>query len=181
MNCEKSGEMQYNGEKIQYRIIKSKIKNIYIHIKEGQVIVKAPVGLKEKYIQEIVNKKLKWIYKKIKEQQEIQKERTNDVIQTEDIQRLEKVVIRNVEKYSRILGVKPNKVRIRNIKYAWGSCSSNRNITINLKLAKKEEKAIEYVVLHEMCHLKYMNHSKEFWELVENNMKDYKKYRKILK
>ena len=74
----------------------------------------------------------------------------------------------------------PNKVRIRNLKYAWGSCSSNRNISINLQLAKKEEKAIEYVVLHEMCHLIYMNHSKKFWDLVEKYMPKYKEYRKTL-
>ena len=75
----------------------------------------------------------------------------------------------------------PNKVRIKDIKYAWGSCSSKRNITINLKLATKEEKVIEYVVLHEMCHIREMNHSKKFWDLVEKNMNDYKIYKKELK
>ena len=75
----------------------------------------------------------------------------------------------------------PNKVRIKDIKYAWGSCSSKRNITINLKLANKGEKVIEYVVLHEMCHLREMNHSKKFWDLVEENMSDYKIYKKKLK
>ena len=59
--------------------------------------------------------------------------------------------------------------------------SSNKNITINLKLAKKEEEVIEYVIVHEMCHLKYMNHSKEFWRLVENYIPEYKKYRASLK
>ena len=71
-------------------------------------------------------------------------------------------------------------LRIKNIKYAWGSCSVNKNITINLKLAIKNEKIVEYVVLHEMCHLLEMNHSKKFWKLVEENIKDYKKLRKEL-
>ena len=79
-----------------------------------------------------------------------------------------------------LLKVMPNKVRIKDIKYAWGSCSSNRNITISKKLAKKEEKVIEYVVLHEMCHLRYMNHSKEFWNLVESYLPEYKTYRALL-
>ena len=77
--------------------------------------------------------------------------------------------------------IQPNKVRIKDIKYAWGSCSSNRNISISKQLAPKDEKVIEYVVLHEMCHLKYMNHSKNFWDLVETYMPEYKEYRKILK
>ena len=59
-------EIKYNGEKIPYTIKKAKIKNLYIHIKEGQVIVKAPIKLKEEYIQEFINKKSKWIYENIK-------------------------------------------------------------------------------------------------------------------
>ena len=51
---------------------------------------------------------------------------------------------------------------------------------INLKLALKDERAIEYVVLHEMCHLIHMNHSKSFWDLVEKNMPKYKEYKKLL-
>lgn len=86
-----------------------------------------------------------------------------------------------IQKYTNQLKVYPNKIRIKNIKYAWGSCSSNRNITINAKLANKSKEAIEYVVLHELCHLKEMNHSKKFWDLVEGCMSDYKVYRKELR
>lgn len=171
-------EIQINGEKIQYKIIKSKIKNLYIHIKNGEVIVKIPTRISKKKAKEFVEKKAKWILEKVKEQQkQIQKE---EKIEEQDIQRLAKIVEKQIKKYSEKLQIKPNKVRIRNINYAWGSCSSKKNITINSKLAKKEEKVIEYVVLHEMCHLIHMNHSKEFWKLVENNMPEYKKYKKIL-
>ena len=76
------------------------------------------------------------------------------------------------------IGLVPNKIRIRDIKYAWGTCSANRNITINYKLIKYSEQAIRYVILHELCHLKYMNHSKEFWGLVEMYMPNYKMVKK---
>lgn len=171
-------EIQINGEKIQYKIIKSKIKNLYIHIKNGEVIVKIPTRISKKKAKEFVENKAEWILEKVKEQQkQIQKE---EKIEEQDIQRLAKIIEKQIKKYSEKLQVKPNKVRIRNINYAWGSCSSRKNITINSKLAKKEEKIIEYVVLHEMCHLIHMNHSKEFWKLVENNMPEYKKYKNIL-
>ena len=85
-----------------------------------------------------------------------------------------------IKKYSTILKVTPEKVRIKPLNYAWGSCSSNKNISINSKLANKNEKAVEYVVLHEMCHLIYMNHSKNFWNLVEKNMPNYKESKKLL-
>lgn len=172
-------EIEYNGEKIPYEITKSKIKNLYIHIKEGKVIVKAPLKLTEKYIIDFVNKKSKWIYKNVKEAEKRYKK--EDIVNLEDIQRLETIVNSSIKEYSKKLGISPNKVKLKNIKYAWGSCSSKRNISINIQLAKKEEQVIKYVVLHEMCHLKYMNHSKEFWNLVENYMPNYKIYKKRLK
>lgn len=172
-------EIEYNGEKIQYILIKAKIKNMYIQIKEGKVIVKIPMKLKEKYAHRFVNKKINWIYKNLKEEKN--KPKIEEKFKTKDIERLSEIVKNNIEKYSNQLGVSPKKVRIRNIKYAWGSCSSKQNITINLKLAKKQEELIEYVVLHEMCHLIHMNHSEKFWELVEKYMPQYKQYRKELK
>lgn len=152
---------------------------MYIHVKNGKVIVKAPIKMSDKQIQELVNEKAKWIYKKVKE--EAQKPKIEENILPKDIERLEKIVKGSIQKYVDLLKVRPKKVRIKDIKYAWGSCSSNQNITISLQLAKKEEKIIEYVVLHELCHLKYMNHSKQFWDLVETYMPEHKTYRKILK
>lgn len=170
-------QIQYKDEIIPYEVISSKIKNLYIYVREGKVIVKAPIRLKDKSIKEFVNKKAKWIYNNL----EKEKQKTEDAIEAEDVERLKEVVKRNIEKYTKLLKNTPKQVRIRDIKYAWGSCSSNKNITINQKLAKKDEKIIEYVVLHEMCHLKYMNHSKDFWNLIEKYMPQYKEYRKILK
>ena len=169
-------EIQYNEERIPYELIKSKIKNMYIYVRDGRVTVKVPHRLKEKEIQEFLHKKSKWIYDKVK-----QEPRTvEETIEPEEVKRLEKLVKENIEKYATLLKVAPNKVRIRDIKYAWGSCSSNKNITISKKLAKKEEKLVEYVVLHEMCHLKHMNHSKEFWDLVGKYLPEYKTYRALL-
>jgi len=172
-------QIEYNGETIPYEITKSKIKNLYIHIKEGRVIVKAPLKLKEKYIIDFVNKKSKWIYKNVKETEK--RTKNEDIVKPEDLQRLETIVNNSIEEYSEKLGMGPNKVKLKNIKYAWGSCSSKKNISINMQLATKEEHIIKYVVLHEMCHLKYMNHSKDFWDLVESYMPDYKIYKKKLK
>lgn len=172
-------KIEYNGEIIPYELIQSKIKNMYIYIKDGKVTVKAPTRLKDKVIHNFVSKKAKWIYEKIKQDKENPKKQ--EKIETEDIEKLELVVRNCIEKYTKLLKETPNKVRIKDINYAWGSCSSKRNITINKKLAKKDEKVIEYVILHEMCHLKYMNHAKEFWDLVETHMPEYKKCKNMLK
>ena len=173
-------EIQYAGKSIPYTLQRSRIKNLYIYIKNGEVIVKAPLKLADKQIEKFLNKKSKWIYENLeKNKDKINKEK-EEKIGKEDVERLQKIVKENIYKYSKILGKRPKKVRIRDLKYAWGSCSSNQNISINLKLANKDERAIEYVVLHEMCHLIYMNHSKNFWNLVEKNMPKYKEYKKLL-
>ena len=67
------------------------------------------------------------------------------------------------------------------MKSAWGSCTSNKNISINKELMYYKKELIDYVIVHELSHLKYMNHSKDFWKCVGDNYKDYKIIRKELK
>lgn len=75
----------------------------------------------------------------------------------------------------------PNNITYRYAKTRWGSCSIEDNISINYNLLQFDKKAIEYVVLHELCHIKEKNHSKRFWDLVSFYMNDYKSVEKILK
>lgn len=170
--------IQYGEKEITYKIQKKKIKNLYIQIQNGEVIVKVPHRMKENDIQEFVQKKVKWIAENLKKEKQKPQE---EEITPQKIENLKNTIQTAIQKYTNQLKVYPNKIRIKNIKYAWGSCSSNRNITINAKLANKSKEAIEYVVLHELCHLKEMNHSKKFWDLVEGCMSDYKVYRKELR
>lgn len=167
-----------NYEKIKYHVVYGKVKNVYIQIKNGEVIVKAPKFITKKYIDIIVEQKRNWILKKLEESKDIAKEReyTNT-----DIKKLKNKLEYIFPELIKQTNLVPNKIRIRNIKYAWGSCSSNKNITINLKLVDKSDEEIKYVVLHELCHLKYMNHSDKFWNLVEKYMPNYKAIRKKLK
>lgn len=73
-----------------------------------------------------------------------------------------------------ITGLSPKEIRIKKLKSAWGICSSKQYISINQNLMAYSRHAIEYVCLHEVCHLKHMNHSKEFWKMVEKYMPNYK-------
>jgi len=75
----------------------------------------------------------------------------------------------------------PNKIGYRYAKGRWGSCSHINNISINYKLLQFEKKAIEYVVIHELCHIQEKNHSSKFWDLVSFYMPDYKKVESTLK
>ncbi|HJJ15415.1 MAG TPA: M48 family metallopeptidase [Clostridiaceae bacterium] len=96
------------------------------------------------------------------------------------MQIIQKQLDYTMKKVTNMVGLVPKKYRVRDMKSAWGSCSSTKNISIALKLIEHSPKAFEYVVLHEVCHLKHMNHSKQFWQMVEGYMPDYKKYKKEL-
>ena len=163
-------------ENVDYIIMYSNIKNVYIQIKEGKVIIKAPKRISKKELQKIIEKKKDWINKNLEKSNQKQEKKA---LYTEE--QFKQIVEENANILIKQTGLIPNKIRIRNIKYAWGSCSANKNITINYNLIKYSEVAIKYVILHELCHLKYMNHSKEFWSLVEKYMPDYKQIRKQFK
>lgn len=157
---------------INYDIKYSKIKNIYIQVKDKKVIVKAPKKVSKKYIEELIHNKSNWINKKLSEVDKRKLYTDND---------FKSLVDKYITEISNITGLYPNKVRIKVIQYAWGTCSSKKNITINYNLIKYSKEVIRYVILHEICHLKYMNHSKDFWDLVEKYMPEYKKIKKELK
>lgn len=161
---------------MEYKIIYSRIKNVYIHIKDGEVIVKAPRRVSKKEIDKIVKSKEEWIKKtlaKTKIKSEKEKLYTDEEFKT--------IVEETANELIRETGLIPNKVRIRDIKYAWGSCSANKNVTISYKLIYYSKDVIKYVILHELCHIKYMNHSKAFWDLVANYMPNYKEIKKEFK
>jgi predicted metal-dependent hydrolase len=78
------------------------------------------------------------------------------------------------------LNLKYNKVIIRNQRSRWGSCSRKGNLNFNLLLAALPPELIDYIIVHELLHLKEMNHSKKFWQLVETVDPHYKNHRKLL-
>lgn len=79
-----------------------------------------------------------------------------------------------MEEVTNLVGLQPKEYKIKKLKRAWGNCSSKKIIAINMEVVKFDREFIKYVVLHEICHLKYMNHSKMFWNMVETYMPNYK-------
>lgn len=157
----------------EYMLIRGKIRNIYIQIKDGHVIVKAPNFFSKNRIDDLVYKKREWINKKL---QQIENKQAKQDLYSK--QEFVQIVEQNVKELILLTNLKPNKVRIRKISYAWGSCSTKKNITINENLIKYSKQAIRYVILHELCHLQFMNHSKEFWNLVSTYMPEYKQIKR---
>jgi predicted metal-dependent hydrolase len=78
-----------------------------------------------------------------------------------------------VERYSAVLGIEPPRVFISNAQTRWGSCNANREVRLNWRLIQASPHIIDYVVAHELAHLKEMNHSARFWRVVERMCPDY--------
>lgn len=123
------------------------------------------------YINDLLSKKEPWIRKKL---QEIQKRVYVDKTIVDE--RAAKEYLRSkVDYYSKLMGLKFSELKFRKMKRRWGSCSSNRIITLNTYLINTPEPQINYVVVHELAHLVHMNHSKKFHSLVDNYLSDEEK------
>ena len=85
-----------------------------------------------------------------------------------------KVITRKINYYNFLIGVKPNSINLRSFKKRWGSCNSKGDIAFNWRLLMAPNSVINYVVIHELCHLIHFNHSKNFWKTVKYFHPNYK-------
>lgn len=83
--------------------------------------------------------------------------------------------------YAKELQVHYNRIVLKEQKTCWGSCSSKQNLNFNWKLLLMPPEIMDYVIIHELSHLREMNHSKRFWKIVEDTMPNYKKHKKWLR
>lgn len=161
--------INHNGLEITH-ICKPGLKNSYISVGEGGVVLKTP-KVSKLYINDLLSKKETWIRKKLKELQK--KVYVNKTILNE--KEVKEYLISKVEYYSKLMGLEFSELKFRKMKRRWGSCSSLGVITLNTYLINTPEPQINYVVVHELAHLVHMDHSKKFHTLVEKYLSDEEK------
>ena len=86
-----------------------------------------------------------------------------------------------IEKHGGSLALYPRSLKIKTQKSRWGSCGPNNDINLNWLLMLAPPSALEYVIVHELCHIKHKNHSRDFWDLVTQHFPDYREQRRWLK
>ncbi len=91
------------------------------------------------------------------------------------------IISERVEKYSKSFDTKPNGIIIRSQQLRWGSCTKDNLLNFNWRIVMAPVSAIDYVVVHELCHLKELLHSIEFWNLIEGHFPEYKKWKEWLR
>ena len=170
-------------------VIRSNRKTVAIQVNSDlSVTVRAPYSASEKDIEEILKKKEAWISRHIekikKTKERFESEPTEKLTREKVIALAEealKVIPERVEYFAKVIGVTYGKITVRNQKTRWGSCSSKGNLNFNCLLMLAPPEVLDYVVVHELCHRKQMNHSKAFWLEVEKVLPNYKEVRKWLK
>lgn len=91
-----------------------------------------------------------------------------------------KIIRERIEKFQMQLRVKPKSFEVVESIAKWGSCSSSKKLTFNYRLAMAPVEVIDYVIIHELCHLIHMNHDRSFWRRVGSIMPDYKEKQQFL-
>lgn len=91
-----------------------------------------------------------------------------------------KIINQRVKVYQEQLRVKPKSIEVDESKGKWGACTSDKKITFNYRLAMAPVESIDYVVVHELCHLLHMNHERSFWRKIGSILPDYKKREEYL-
>ena len=167
---------------MKYELIRSKRKTLAIEIKsDGSVIVRAPMRCPRRDIERFLLEKSDWIAQhRAKVLTRREQEEANPVSALTDVQlrglkkRAALVIPERVAHFAPLVGVDYGSITIRSQKTRWGSCSSKGNLNFNCLLLLVPPEVLDYVVVHELCHRKQMNHSPRFWAEVGRVLPDYK-------
>ena len=170
-------------------LIKSNRRSVGIIVKPGgEIIVRAPKRMPNPMILSFIREKESWIVKNYLKQSKLpsapdSEPKSPHTLALEKRYRdaAKEYIPKRVEYYHAFTGGQYTKITIRDQKTRWGSCSSNGTLSFSFRLMLAPPRVLDYVVVHELCHLTHMNHSKEFWNMVETILPDYKEHRKWLK
>ena len=191
-------EIEINSTKIIVKLENRKnMKHCYLRILDKQLIqIRANNYFTIKDAKNLLEKKLKWIEESLLKLEE-KSLNENEFFYLGEVKNLMEYKVKNldtfykkeiekyipflVDKYSKQMNLFPSSIKYRKNKRTWGSCNYKNGLNFNILLMKFPIEIMEYVVIHELAHIKHKNHSKNFWDLVEVYCPDYKQREKLFK
>ena len=161
-----------------YKVIKSFRKTMSLQVKDWQLIVKAPFFVTKRILEDFIGKHKKWIEKRME-----RVEKSLIDIDKIDVYKKEakKYIPLRVDEFALKYSLKYNSVKITSTRTRWWSCTSRRTLNFTYRLILLPKEVVDYIIIHELAHLKEMNHSRAFWNEVEKMMPNYKEHEMWLK
>ena len=163
-------------------LVRSSRKTLAVQIRtDGTVIARAPLRMPKDRILCFLSEKASWIRMQQGKMQEREKMRQQarihlDAAQEKELrERAKSVLAQRTAYFARQIGVTYGRITVRDQKTRWGSCSQTGNLNFNFRLILAPSEVLDYVVVHELCHRRQMNHSTQFWQEVAQVLPDYRK------
>ncbi len=179
-------QIELHKKKIEYTLkVSKRAQRLRLAIYcDGNFVVTAPRYINQNIVEQFMIKKSQWIIDKLDyfkgiSGQVFAKGTKKDYAEYKD-QALNLAQSR-IEYFNKDYGFKFNKINIKNQKTRWGSCSRKGNLNFNYKIVLLPKQLADYIIVHELCHLKEFNHSRKFWNLVANIMPNYLEIRSELR
>lgn len=159
-------------------------KHVSIRIKRtGEIMVTKPIRVSISRAEDVIKKKTDWIISHISRIQSLPpispkiSKKEYLILKNEALN----IVQEKIKYFNQYYNFEYKNIFIKNQKTRWGSCSSHKNLNFNCKIIHLKPELIDYIVVHELCHLKHMNHSQKFWNLVEESIPEYKERHREMK
>lgn len=173
---------------IHIQVIRSARKSLGLEVRDAHtVLARIPSRVSDRELKAFVENHREWILEKTAVMAEREENRKTtpahplERLSKTDQMKIQLKIGKRVRHYCEIMGVTVGYVTVKNQKTRWGSCSAKGNVNFNYQLAFLPEELLDYVVIHELAHRRYMDHSKEFWAEVEKYCPDYRERREALK
>ncbi len=151
---------------------------------DGRVLVTRPFWLSEKKAKAFVTEKKDWILQQIDKLKQQKPRLLSQGSRSDYLNNKEKarqLVLSRLNYFNQFYKFNYKRVSIRDQKTRWGSCSHKLGLNFNYRLVYLEPELVDYLVVHELCHLREMNHSPRFWLLIERTLPNYRELRKKLR
>ncbi len=179
-------QIEIQKRNIPYTLkISNKAKHLRLAVYHGgSVVVTAPWYITIRVIEEFILHKSKWILEKIDHFISLPPPlvKRSSRIEFLKYKALAKKIARDkMNHFNQFYGFTWRRISIKNQKTRWGSCSKQGNLNFNYKIALLPERIVHYIIVHELCHLKELNHSRRFWDLVKRTVPDYLAIKKELR
>ena len=168
----------------EYELVRSRRKTLSVQVtRECRVIVRAPLRLAKREIDRFVFEHADWIARTLAHQRTLAEAHPEPDEATWQRWRAEarEYIPPRAAYYARLMGVSPTAIRFSRAKTRFGSCSAKDSITFSLRLMDYPKEAVDYVIVHELAHIRHKNHGPDFYALVRGTLPDYDARIKLLK